>query len=42
MTEQRAQIRVLCVDDHQAMREGIAAYISNAGDMQMVAEAMTG
>ena len=42
MTEQRAQIRVLCVDDHPAMREGIAAYISNAGDMQMVAEAMTG
>ena len=42
MTEQADQIRVLCVDDHPAMREGIAAYVSKAGDMQVVAEAVTG
>ncbi|WP_128913012.1 response regulator [Granulicella sibirica] len=42
MTVQPAAIRVLCVDDHPAMREGVAAYIRAAGDMQMVAEAVTG
>jgi len=35
-------IRVLCVDDHPFMREGIAAYIRNASDMELVAEAVSG
>jgi len=36
------RIRVFCVDDHPLMREGIAAVIRNASDMQLVAEASTG
>ncbi|HEY4354713.1 MAG TPA: response regulator transcription factor [Acidobacteriaceae bacterium] len=37
-----ASIRVLCVDDHPAMREGVAAYMHSAPDMQLVAEAVNG
>ncbi|HTW45061.1 MAG TPA: response regulator transcription factor [Acidobacteriaceae bacterium] len=36
------RIRVLCVDDHPLMREGIAAMIKNEPDMLMVAEASSG
>jgi DNA-binding NarL/FixJ family response regulator len=36
------RIRVLCVDDHPLMREGIAAVVGNEPDMQLVAEASTG
>jgi DNA-binding NarL/FixJ family response regulator len=36
------QIRVLCVDDHRLMREGIAAVIGRQSDMQVVAAAMNG
>ena len=42
MTIQSPAIRIMCVDDHPAMREGIAAYVRNASDMQLVGEAVNG
>lgn len=41
MSEQ-TRIRVLCVDDHPLLREGIAAIINNQPDMLLVAAATTG
>jgi DNA-binding NarL/FixJ family response regulator len=35
-------IRVLCVDDHALVREGMAALINRQGDMQVIAEATSG
>jgi DNA-binding NarL/FixJ family response regulator len=35
-------IRVLAVDDHPVLREGIAALVSNQADMELVAEASNG
>jgi DNA-binding NarL/FixJ family response regulator len=35
-------IRVLCVDDHRLMREGVARIVSVQGDMEVVAEASNG
>jgi DNA-binding NarL/FixJ family response regulator len=36
------QVRVLSVDDHVLIREGIAALIANQNDMRLVAEASNG
>jgi DNA-binding NarL/FixJ family response regulator len=36
------RIRVLCVDDHPLLREGIAATINGQSDMTLIAEAATG
>ena len=36
------RIRILCVDDHRIVREGIALIISRQPDMRVVAFAATG
>jgi DNA-binding NarL/FixJ family response regulator len=38
----RDPIRVLCVDDHPLIREGIAMIVANESDMELVGEAPTG
>jgi len=38
----QTRIRVLCVDDHAMMREGITAIINHQPDMLVVAEAING
>ena len=40
--EDAQTIRILCVDDHQLLREGIAAVVEGQPDMRLVGEATNG
>jgi DNA-binding NarL/FixJ family response regulator len=42
MEETAARIRVLCVDDHRIVREGIALILSREPDMEVVGRAASG
>ena len=42
MNTDTSVVRILAVDDHPLLREGIAALIGNEPDMKLVAEAATG
>ncbi len=42
MTQEHARIRVLAVDDHPLLREGIAGLIADEPDITLVAEAANG
>jgi DNA-binding NarL/FixJ family response regulator len=42
MSEERPRIRVLTVDDHPLLREGITALVNSQPDMELVAQAATG
>ena len=42
MTTGPSLIRILAVDDHPMLREGIASLVSSQSDMELVAEASTG
>ena len=42
MSASSGLIRILCVDDHPLLNEGIAAIINNQPDMELVAQAIDG
>jgi DNA-binding NarL/FixJ family response regulator len=42
MSDERKPIRILTVDDHPLLREGIAALVASQSDMRVVAEAANG
>src|SRR6266404_3349383 len=42
MSADRPPIRVLCVDDHPLLREGVTALVTSQPDMTLVAEASNG
>jgi DNA-binding NarL/FixJ family response regulator len=42
MSGDRALIRILCVDDHPLLREGVTALLASQPDMTLVAEASNG
>jgi DNA-binding NarL/FixJ family response regulator len=42
MSDDPARIRILCVDDHPVVRQGIAGLVTVQPDMTMVAEAVNG
>src|SRR5262245_38200490 len=42
MTDDSKKIRILAVDDHPVLRQGIAALIADESDMTLVAEAVNG
>ena len=42
MSGDRPPIRILCVDDHPLLREGVAALLASQPDMTLIAEASNG
>ena len=42
MNEDSARIKILCVDDHPIVRQGIAGLLTAEPDMALVAEAANG